>query len=142
MVRIKRGALGRGLPRQDLTVTADHGKVMDDLVINASALLNGGSVDWVPMEELEDIFAIYHVETENHDLILANGAPSETFLGVATQRSFDTYQQYLDLYGGERIIPDMPMPRILSARLLPQSIRTVLSHSKPLAPMYQLHAWK
>ena len=42
-VRILAGALGDGLPHSDLIVTADHGMVLDGLVINASALVNGNA---------------------------------------------------------------------------------------------------
>jgi hypothetical protein len=33
------------LPHADLIVTSDHGKVTDGYIINASALLNGDSID-------------------------------------------------------------------------------------------------
>lgn len=127
-VRIRAHAFGNGVPHSDLTVTADHGMVMDGYVINASALVNGDTIDFVPMAELSDSFTVYHIETENHDVILANGAPSETFIDVAGRRAFDNYQEYLDLYGHERIIPKMPQHRISSARLVPQDIKDWLSH--------------
>ena len=121
-VRIRAGALGEGLPLADLTVTADHGMVIDSYVINASALVNGDTIDFVPMDELEDSFTVYHIETENHDVILANGAPAETFVDAVARSHFDNYQEYLDLYGAERIISEMALPRISSRRLLPQVI--------------------
>ncbi|MEL7115500.1 MAG: Hint domain-containing protein [Pseudomonadota bacterium] len=134
-VRIRAGALGNGLPHSDLTVTADHGMVFpsssgavgentnDGYVINAAALVNHDTIDFVPMDELEDTFTVYHIETEAHDVILANGAPSETFIDAAGRSAFDNYQEYLDLYGAERIIPENPMPRIAAARLVPQAIK-------------------
>ena len=133
MVRIKAGALGGDLPRRDLEVTGDHGMVLDGFVINASVLINGDSIDWVPMADLPTSFTIYHVETENHDVILANGAASETFVDVATRKSFDNYQDYLDLYGVERIVPELDLPRIASSRLLPGVVRQRLG----LAPAPQ-----
>ncbi|ODM49646.1 hypothetical protein A9320_14195 [Ruegeria sp. PBVC088] len=134
-VRIKAGALGNGLPHHDLTVTADHGMILDRLVINASALVNGSSIDFVPMAELPETFTVYHVETEDHDVILANGAPSETFIDYRDRRAFDNFDEYLDLYGCERIIPEMHRPRISCARLLPEDIRRQLGidHAAGLA---------
>lgn len=131
LVRISAGAMGEGLPRSDLTVTADHGMVLDGYVINASALVNGDTIDWVPMAELEDSFAVYHVETENHDVILANGTAAETFIDAADRTAFDNYGEYLELYGADRIIPQMPLPRISSPRLVPQTIRDRLRPSAP-----------
>ncbi len=134
-VRIRAGALGDGVPHTDLTVTADHGMLLDGLVINASALVNGHSIDWVPVDELPDQVTYYHIETENHDVILANGAPAETFVDAVTRKNFDNYQEYLDLYGAERFIPEMERPRISSQRLLPQAIRERLGFRDQSIPV-------
>ncbi len=122
-VRFRAGALGDGLPHTDLTVTADHGMIIDDLVINASALVNHDTIDFVPENELQDQVTYYHIETEDHDVILANGAAAETFVDAVTRASFDNYAEYLDLYGAERIIPEMDRPRVSSRRLVPQAVR-------------------
>ncbi len=121
LVRITAGALGDGLPHRDLEVTGDHGLVLGGFIINASALVNGSTIDWVPTNSFPTSFTVYHVETESHDIILANGAPSETFVDVSTRRRFDNYQEYVDLYGIERVIPENTFPRISSRRLLPSA---------------------
>lgn len=41
---------------------------------------------------------------------------------------FDNYQEYPGLYGLERILRELPMPRIASARLIPQSIKDQLGY--------------
>jgi len=125
-VRILAGALGSGLPHTDLTVTADHGMIVEGLVINAGALVNGDSIAFVPLAELPESVTYYHVETENHDVILANGAPAETFIDYVGRRVFDNHAEYVALYGCERIIPEMTRPRISTARLLPEAIRARL----------------
>lgn len=122
LVRIRAGALGGGLPESDLTVTADHGMVLEGYVINASVLVNGDTIDFVPVSEIGDSFTVYHIETEDHDVILANGAASETFVDAVTRSHFDNYGAYLDLYGAQRIIPEMTLPRISSTRLLPKAL--------------------
>ncbi|MGC1497161.1 MAG: Hint domain-containing protein [Sulfitobacter sp.] len=122
-VRIQKGALGNGVPNSDLTVTGDHGMEIDGFVINASALVNGDTIDWIPLAELDDSFVVYHVETEAHDVILANGAAAETFVSVSTRSHFDNHQEYLDLYGCERVIAEMNSLRISSQRLLPTEIK-------------------
>lgn len=126
-VRFARGALGNGLPRRDLTVTGEHGMLIDGLVINAAALVNGTTIDWVPLDEIADVVTYYHVETEAHDAILAEGTAAETFIDYLDRRAFDNYQEYLDLYGAEWIIREMPRPRISAARLVPETIRQRLS---------------
>jgi hypothetical protein len=123
-VRIAAGALGN---HADLFVSADHGMVLDGYVINASALVNGGTIRFVPAAELPPSFTYYHIETQGHEAILAEGAPAETFIDVAGRRAFDNYQEYLDLYGVERIVPPQPLPRISAARHLPPAIKRQLS---------------
>ena len=78
------------------------------------------------MNELDDQFTFYHIETEAHDVILANGVPTETFVDAVTRQNFDNYQEYLDLYGAERIIREMDRPRISTQRLVPETIKTRL----------------
>ncbi|WP_300441236.1 Hint domain-containing protein [uncultured Mameliella sp.] len=126
LVCIRAGALGSGLPLSDLTVTVDHGLVIDGLVINASALVNGTTIDFVPAPELPESLTVYHVETEAHEVIQANGAPSETYINYRDRRRFDNFDAYLRLYRVERIIPEMPRPRISSARHLPAHIASRL----------------
>lgn len=89
LVRIKAGALGNNLPARDLRVTSDHGMLIDNLIVTAGALINGSTIDWEAPEALGDRYTVYHVETENHEVLLAEGAPAETFVDYAARRAFD-----------------------------------------------------
>jgi len=129
-VCITAGALGDGKPHSDLTVTADHGMILDGNVINAAALVNGTTIRFVHGSELPHEVTYYHIETQDHDVILANGAEAETFVDVADRKRFDNYDEYLALYGTERVIPEMQLCRITSQRLLPQATRTRLGLAK------------
>lgn len=138
-VRISSGGLGKGLPRSDLTITAHHGMIIDDMVINASSLVNGTTIGFVPMSELLDEVTYFHIETDTHDVILANGAAAETFVDYVGRQAFDNYQEYIDLYGCERIIPDMKRMRILAKRLVPKHICErlgLLSHNDAVEKDY------
>ncbi len=124
-VRIRAGALGNNLPSEDLIVTADHALVVDGLLINASALVNHDTIDFMPASEMPRL-RVFHVETENHDIILANGCPAESYLSTRDRSSFANYQEYLDLYGADRIVPESDLPRISSRRLLPETVKSWL----------------
>ncbi|MAQ85223.1 MAG: hypothetical protein CMH12_18515 [Maritimibacter sp.] len=122
-VRVSAGALGDGLPHTDLVLTTDHALIMDGLAITAGALVNGSTIAFEPIESLPDRVTYYHVETEDHDVILANGTAAETFLDVGTRRNFDNHAEYVALYGTERMVAEMPLPRVSSARLVPAALR-------------------
>ena len=126
-VRIAAGALGEGLPHTDLVLTADHALIIDDLAINAGALVNGTTITCDPIDSLPERVTYYHIETENHDVILANGAPAETFVDYVGRKAFDNYAEYVELYGDELPITEMDRPRVSAARLLPPHIRTRLA---------------
>jgi hypothetical protein len=125
-VCITAGALGNGLPHSDLFVTAAHGMVWEGLVVNAGALVNGTTIRFVPLSEMPEVFTWYHIETEGHEEILAHGAPTETFVDYVGRSHFDNHQEYLDLYGAERIIPEMKRPRVSAQRMLPDHLRARL----------------
>ena len=126
-VCVSAGGLGGGLPHGDLFLTADHGLILDGLVINAGALVNGVTIRSVPLAEMPETFVYYHIETEGHEIILANGAASETFIDYATRQSFDNYAEYVALFGEEPVISEMDIPRISAARLVPPGTRARLA---------------
>lgn len=125
-VCISAGALGNGLPRQDLYLSANHAMVMGDVLVNAGAMVNGDTIRFVKLSDMPATFVYYHIETEAHDEILANGAPAETFVDYVTRKGFDNYAEYLALYGCDRIIPEMKRLRISSRRQLPHDLRVQL----------------
>jgi hypothetical protein len=129
-VRVGAGALGNGLPHTDLVLTADHALILDGLAINAGALVNDATIHREPVDSLPDRVTYYHVETEAHDVILANGAPAETYVTYVQRRVFDNHAEYLALYGNDRSIPEMSLPRVSSARLLPPGLKARLARPR------------
>jgi hypothetical protein len=105
-------------------VTADHALMLDGLLINAGALVNGSTITEVA--DLPERVTVYHAETEDHDIILAEGTPAETFIDYAGRQAFDNYPDYVALYGADRIIAENRAPRITSARMLPAALRARL----------------
>ena len=123
--------LGDALPSRDLIVTADHGMVLPGangapIVVNASALVGAPGITFLDWRALGADFSYYHIETEGHETVLAEGAPAETYIDYVGRRSFDNYADYEARFGDERIITEMPAPRVSSARLLPEHVRTRL----------------
>ena len=125
-VRISAGALGDGLPHTDLTVTADHAMLVCGVLVHAGALVNGTTITTVPLSEFGASYTVYNIETEVQELILANGAPAESFVDNVERASFDNYDEYLALYGKPTPIPELDLPRAMSPRQLPLALRRML----------------
>lgn len=126
-VRVQTSALGDGLPHTDLVLTADHALILNGLAICAGALVNGTTITRDPKASLPDRVTYYHIETEAHDVILANGAAAETYVDYVQRSAFDNHAEYLELYGEDRTIPEMDLPRVSAARLVPPAIRARLN---------------
>jgi hypothetical protein len=127
LVRFAAGSLGDGLPTADLTVTADHGMLVEGVICHAGALVNGTSITRVPLSEMGDTYTVYHIETEAHEIILANGAPAETFIDNVSRRVFDNYAEFEALYGDVPEMVELPLPRAMSARQVPPRVRNRLT---------------
>ncbi len=119
-VRIDAGALGPDLPNRPLTVTADHALLFGDMLVNAGALAEDGTpVRFAPLEEMPTRFIWWHVELENYEVVPVNGGvPAESFIDYVGRSGFDNYDEYLDLAGADRLIPEMPFVRISAQRLV------------------------
>jgi hypothetical protein len=118
-IRVTKGALGDGLPVRDLRVSPDHAIAIDGYLINAGALVNGTTI-YQERAVTED-FIYYHIETDAHELILAEGVAVETFADFSTRDMFANAEE-----ATARVIPEMPLPRVSSARLVPESIKQQL----------------
>lgn len=122
-VRIRAGALADGVPRRDLVLTADHAVAVDGILANAGALVDGRAIERVPSAELPEQVVYWHVETPSHALLLAEGAPAESFVDNVGRRAFDNHRDWRPLPGETGTwIPEMPLPRAMSRRQLPRRI--------------------
>ena len=126
-VCITAGALGNNLPMRDLRLTADHALLIENVLVQAGALVNGTTVRRIAPSELGERFVVYHIETEHHEVVLAEGAPAETFIDNISRRHFDNYAEFEALYGDETPIVELDQPRAMSARQVPRAIRERLA---------------
>lgn len=123
-VRIQAGALGNGLPKRDLLISPDHALLLDGVLANAGALVNDQTIT---REEIqEESFIYYHIEVDDHALILAEGSPAETFIDHVERMAFDNWAEHQAVFGDVCEKPEMEHPRVKSARQLPHSLRTRL----------------
>lgn len=125
-IRITQGALGGGLPHRELVVTSDHGMVLDGMIVTAGALVNGTTVRPVERLSLPVRYRVWHIETEAHEVLLAEGAPTESYICYQGRAAYDNFDGYLALHGAERLIPEMDLPRITAARQITPALRARL----------------
>ena len=102
-------------------MTGDHALPFGDMPVNAGALAQDGTpIRFAPLSEMPTRFIWWHVELENHEVVLANGGvPAESFIDYVGRSGFDNYDDYLEIVGADRLIPEMPFVRISARRLLP-----------------------
>jgi T5SS/PEP-CTERM-associated repeat protein len=75
-VIVRKGALSANVPYDDLRVTKGHAFLLDGVLIPVEFLVNHRSILW---DDRAQEVSIYHVELETHDVLLANGAPAESY---------------------------------------------------------------
>ncbi len=117
------GGSGNGLPTADLRVSPDHAMFIDGVLVHAEALVNGATI---VRKAIDSTFTYYHLELEQHDLVLANDAD--------VRGRFDNAAEYEALYGNAASAASqathMALPRVKSKRQLPAAIKAKLDQAK------------
>ncbi|HEY6434002.1 MAG TPA: Hint domain-containing protein [Acetobacteraceae bacterium] len=75
-VILRKGALADNVPHHDLRVTKGHSFYLDTVLIPVEFLVNHRSILWD--DRARDV-GIYHIELETHDVLMAQGAPAESY---------------------------------------------------------------
>ena len=75
-VILRKGALADNVPQRDLRVTKGHSLYVDNVLIPAEFLVNHRSILW---DDRAQEVCIYHIELETHDVLVAEGAPAESY---------------------------------------------------------------
>jgi hypothetical protein len=73
---VRKGALSDNVPHRDLHITKGHSLLLDGVLIPAEFLVNHRSIVW---DDKAQEVTVYHIELEDHDILLANGAPAESY---------------------------------------------------------------
>jgi hypothetical protein len=124
-VCIRQGALGNGLPLRDLYVSPGHAIYIDHcLLIDAKALINGTTITQVT--QWEGDVEYFHIETEHHEMILAEGALAETFMDNVSRTCFNNYSEYESLYPQASEMIELDIPRVSHKRQLPNAVKAKL----------------
>ena len=84
-IRIERDAFADGMPHRDLVVSPDHAIFVDGKLICARQLVNGTTIrqelNWTAVD-------YYHVQLDQHAILLAEGLPAESYIDTGNSGFF------------------------------------------------------
>ena len=84
-IRIERDAFADNVPHRDLLVSPDHAIFVDGMLICVRQLVNGTTIrperGWTAVD-------YYHVELNEHAILLAEGLPAESYLDTGNRGFF------------------------------------------------------
>ncbi len=73
---VRKAAFGDNIPHKDLRVTKGHAFQFGDVLIPAEYLVNHRSILW---DDHAQEVHLFHIELISHDVLVANGAPAESY---------------------------------------------------------------
>ncbi len=144
-VRIGRGALGDGLPDRDLSVSPQHRMLLrskiarrmlgdDEVLVAAKKLVGLPGIDLA--HDMSEVTYV-HLLFDDHEIIFAEGAPTESLLLGAQARQAlgpDALQEL------NRLFPDLLRVSATPSRTVPKghvARRLVSRHAKNSQPLFQ-----
>ena len=83
-VRIRADAFGPGAPMRDLLLSPDHAVFVDGVLIPVRCLIDGAAI----AQERSARVTYYHIELPEHDVVLAEGLPVESYLEAGDRGNF------------------------------------------------------
>ena len=89
------GSLDDAIPARDLMVSPLHAMYLQGVLVPAEALVNTVSI--LRMEGVDRV-DYFHIELQTHDVIIAEGALSETFVDDGSRGMFHNAAEYRVLY--------------------------------------------
>ena len=101
-VIVRKGALADNVPNRDLRMTKAHALYIDNVLIPVEFLVNHRSILW---DDRAQEVEVYHVELDSHDVLIANGAPAESYRDDGNRWLFQNANSGWDLPPREPCAP-------------------------------------
>ena len=122
-VIVRKGALADNVPYRDLHVTKGHSLYIDGVLIPVEFLVNHRSILW---DDRAQEVEVYHIELETHDVLIADGAPAESYRDDGNRWLFKNANSGWDLP------PQVPFAPVLTGGQVVDAIwRRLLDRAGP-----------
>ncbi len=93
-VRIRAGTFGPDAPCRDLFLSPDHAVFADGALIPVKYLINGDSIEQVPMDDV----IYFHIELQEHSVLLAENLATESYLDTGDRTKFSNGRKQSTLF--------------------------------------------
>jgi len=126
-VRILKNAIADGVPFKDMLITAEHCLFFDGKFVPARMLVNGRSIFF---DKSITSYDYYHVETEEHSVIMADGMLTESYLDTGNRRTFSQKGKVLSIGGSRNLTwDDAAVPLTVSRETVEPLFRQIESRA-------------
>jgi len=123
-VLVRAGALADGIPSRDLYLSPNHALLLQGVLVPAETLVNGTSI--VKTTEMAEV-EYFHVELDQHGIVFAEGAATESFIDDNSRAVFHNAHEYAHLYPNEqRGEPVYCAPRLEDGEMV-ESVRSAIA---------------
>lgn len=102
-VRILKDAIADGVPFKDMLITAEHCLFFDGKFVPARMLVNGRSIFF---DKSVTSYDYYHIETEAHSVVMADGILTESYLDTGNRRAFSQKGNVVSIGGSRNLTWD------------------------------------
>jgi len=122
-IQIKAGAFADQQPTRDLWLSPGHSVFVSGVLIQAEKLVNGATIVQVPTESVE----YWHVELDQHDVLLAEGLAAESYLDQGNRTDFANGGAFIEAHPDfkPKHWADTCAPLVMEGAVL-ESVRTSL----------------
>jgi hypothetical protein len=122
-VIVRKAAIADNVPLRDLRITKGHALFIDGVLIPVEELINHRSILW---DDRSQEVQVYHIELEAHDVLIANGAPAESY------RDDGNRWLFRNANSGWHLPPQEPCAPLLTSGLVVDAIwRRLLDRAGP-----------
>lgn len=83
-VRVRADAFGAGVPERDVVLSPDHAVFFAGALVPIKHLIDGKRI----VQEPVDTITYWHVELPSHDVLVADGLPTESYLDIGDRARF------------------------------------------------------